>query len=487
LGVYRILISLQLAVVLLLLLTLSLIIATTLESRWDTPTAQFYVYRAPWFAFLLLMLGVNILAVALSRFPWKRRHIPFLSAHLGILLLLLGSWVTRQHGVDGLMRVQEAEKQSVAEIDEPQLILRSPQQTRIVPIPWRPPHTGFQPMALPYGLSVEEYLSRAEPVYSFEPSTTEQARPAVQLKFTTKRAMGGMPAMAASHELWLWEGAEEWQSSDAGPARVMLGGARPQSPGPWIWLRAFPAKPGSKSREMIEFEAVSWRQEKTQGKVLLPARGALSGVMLDPGWKAVQIELKNWVPAAFPRTDYQPAKVLYGPKAPPSAIRIRGPRLPDGRMGDLLWLGSGDRATFELGGETIQISYGPKRVLLPFALELQRFQLERYPGSSQPASFSSLVRVEGDGSSQKVHHISMNEPLEWKGFTFYQSSYEDAEPRPTVSIFSVNRDPGRALKYWGSLILVVGIVHFYVARARTRRSGLVQGSSQSVGSSEGSA
>ena len=129
----------------------------------------------------------------------------------------------------------------------------------------------------------------------------------------------------------------------------------------------------------------------------------------------------------------------------------------------------GDRATFDLGGDDVRISYGPKRVMVPFSLQLNRFELERYPGSMQPASFSSRVTVLADQKNRFEQTISMNEPLEWKRFTFYQSSYEDAFPRPTVSIFSVNHDPGRALKYLGSLILVVGIIHFYIARARRSR------------------
>ena len=196
--IYKILISLQLAVLLLLSLTLSLVVATTLESRFDTATAQYFVYKAGWFSVLLTALGINILSVALSRLPWKTRHIPFLSAHLGILLLLAGSWITREHGLDGMMRVAEDEKQSIVEVDDPQLILQSPKETRIFPLAWIPPSVQFGGLKLPFGLAVEEYLSRAEPVFSFDPNQGPQAKPALQLKFSTKRSMGGMPAMAAS-------------------------------------------------------------------------------------------------------------------------------------------------------------------------------------------------------------------------------------------------------------------------------------------------
>lgn len=196
--------------------------------------------------------------------------------------------------------------------------------------------------------------------------------------------------------------------------------------------------------------------------------------VVDPGWKAIQIEVLKFLERATPKTDYVPAKLQYGASAPPSAIRLRGPRLPDGGLGELVWLGMGDRAAFDLGGESIQVIYGPKRVILPFSLRLDRFMLERYPGSSQPSAFSSRVTVNPESKDSFEHLISMNEPLVHRGITFYQSSYEDAFPRPTVSVFSVNRDPARGVKYLGSLILVFGVIYFYVERSRRQRADRVR-------------
>ena len=278
-----------------------------------------------------------------------------------------------------------------------------------------------------------------------------------------------MPAMAASQEIWLWRGSPEWQSSAMGPAQVFFGKPSDQSRAPWISLE--PRYDGS-----LAFEAVSMRGEKSKGllsaarlKSLQSGQSGQSGksLVLDPGWKAIQIEVLSYLTQAIPRTEYVPAKIQYGPKAPPSAIQIRAPH-------ETLWLGLGDRASFapqSQGGSGVVVAYFPRRVTLPFGVRLERFMLDRYPGSFQAASFSSKVRVEDLGvpAGGLERLISMNEPLEWKGFTFYQSSYEEGMPRPTVSIFSVNQDPGRGLKYLGSLVLVLGIVWFYVNRMKQRR------------------
>ena len=59
-------------------------------------------------------------------------------------------------------------------------------------------------------------------------------------------------------------------------------------------------------------------------------------------------------------------------------------------------------------------------------------------------------------SARKQQLISMNEPLKYAGYTLYQASFSKEEGRPPLSIFSVNRDAGRWLKYLGSLTIVLG-------------------------------
>ena len=86
-----------------------------------------------------------------------------------------------------------------------------------------------------------------------------------------------------------------------------------------------------------------------------------------------------------------------------------------------------------------------------------------YPGTETPLSFESRVKVNGQGQDVT---ISMNEPLKYAGYTIYQSSYDVRPGQPRTSIFSVNWDPGRPIKYLGGLILAIGIILFTVMRSR---------------------
>ena len=110
---------------------------------------------------------------------------------------------------------------------------------------------------------------------------------------------------------------------------------------------------------------------------------------------------------------------------------------------------------------------------IPSADDGSRFQIDRYEGVSI-LSYSSRVTVFEDRAQKTAGkeniNISMNEPLTVHGITLYQSSYEDARPRPTVSIFSVNRDPGRPWKYLGSLLLVGGAILLFAVKYRKAKA-----------------
>ena len=101
--------SLKLAVVLLAVLIAGAIVGTLYESSFDAKVARTYVYGAPWFNAWLVLLGTNLTASALSRWPWKKYHTAFLITHLGIITLLIGSLVGRIFGVEGTITLFKGE------------------------------------------------------------------------------------------------------------------------------------------------------------------------------------------------------------------------------------------------------------------------------------------------------------------------------------------------------------------------------------------
>jgi hypothetical protein len=115
-----------------------------------------------------------------------------------------------------------------------------------------------------------------------------------------------------------------------------------------------------------------------------------------------------------------------------------------------------------LSGESEAI-IGRKAIPLDFSIKLDRFKMDEIEGTGKPASYESFVKIKNPLGIESSEHVYMNNPYKAAGFTFYQSSYFQDERGQYSSVFSVNRDPGRSVKYLGSLLLVLGlIVHFSV-------------------------
>ena len=115
-----------------------------------------------------------------------------------------------------------------------------------------------------------------------------------------------------------------------------------------------------------------------------------------------------------------------------------------------------------IGGVEIKLSYGARQVHIPFLIHLKKFELERYPGSQSPSSFASEVTLFDERNGVKEDkRIFMNNILNYKGFRFFQSSY-DTDEKGTV--LSVNSDFwGTWLTYLGYLILALGMIISLVA------------------------
>ena len=96
------------------------------------------------------------------------------------------------------------------------------------------------------------------------------------------------------------------------------------------------------------------------------------------------------------------------------------------------------------------------------------FNSDKYPGSSMAATYESQVRIDDPEYGVSEHHISMNHPLHYRGYIFFQASFVEGDPM--MSIFSVARSPGLPLVYVGVVLITGGVVWmFYVKPYLARR------------------
>jgi cytochrome c-type biogenesis protein CcsB len=120
--------------------------------------------------------------------------------------------------------------------------------------------------------------------------------------------------------------------------------------------------------------------------------------------------------------------------------------------------------------ENVDIATGEhSRHELPFQVTLDDFQIDRYQGTMRPAMFRSKVRVTDPVTSETfAAEIWMNNPLRHRGYTLFQSSYQQQGGRE-ASIFSVSKDPGQTIAFVGYGLLVIGMCWVFGTRIAAHR------------------
>ncbi len=201
---------------------------------------------------------------------------------------------------------------------------------------------------------------------------------------------------------------------------------------------------------------------KKNGEVVLKKEAAIGDTIETP-WMGMKLTLKSMVRNAVEDVAVQPTEPVMRQDLPPSAVLVQlekgFPQLP-------FYLVEGESRDIRIRDRDYQIYYGRKVIELPFRLRLDKFTKVDYPGTQTAMSYESEVAVNQEGRLTK---ISMNEPLSREGYTLYQASFQMGQGQQTASILSVNRDPGRILKYLGSLIAAIGIVTYTLMRSRLAR------------------
>lgn len=174
------------------------------------------------------------------------------------------------------------------------------------------------------------------------------------------------------------------------------------------------------------------------------------------GDKSIKINYKDYVFAKKEQASMGLLSIEAIYNGQTQAVRLPGQRGQQGVERDL-----------DFGDISVNLVYGSKYVELPFAIKLNDFQLERYPGSMSPSSYASEVTViEQDGKSYD-YRIFMNRTLNEGNFLFFQSSYF---PDETGTVLSVNNDPGKWPTYLGYFLLTLGLLlNFFDEKSRFRK------------------
>ena len=246
-----------------------------------------------------------------------------------------------------------------------------------------------------------------------------------------------------------------------------LHGMKPSAAG----VRIFYHRPGQEtSKNELRFV---WQEGKPplyqiKGKEGISEGEATTGKEYETGWMDFKFRVEQYLPQAMIRPEFHEEPVSSQAEEHLSAVEVE---VQNAGGKKTLWLGQGDHEAVSVGGKTFQVVYGLRTQPIGFRLALRDFRLENYPGTQRPASFESDVTLKDDSNGTvKDLTIQMNEPLKYRGYKVFQSGYQQPAGEPEISIFTVAKDPGIPLKYFGAVVLIGGTLTMFYSRKFSNQS-----------------
>ncbi len=425
-------------------------VATFVENSYGRDAARELVYNTRWFEAVMTLLTVSALGNIYRYRLWRPKKLPLLVVHFSFLLIFAGAALTRYVGEEGTVHIREGQTVNRGVSYDHYFRIKlfrngevyEAEKKRIVSPLTKP---GFGEI-----LKIGDGVLKLKAV-DYMPLAKVEAVP----------KKGGEPIvhiiLEGGYDVVLRKGSVY----DSRMFRFYFGKEPPEnerfvkvffkgdklymvSDAPLEWFKMNGEK-GGDVKAMEEFPLEQRKVYRREGIVFI-LLDALKEGELKISRENIRGNLERHVSAMKLRLNYEGKE----------------------KLTDLIFVKEGGftylPTRVELGDATLEIAYGQKEMKLPFSLKLEDFIIERYPGSNAPSSYESkVVVIDKEKGKTFPYRIYMNHTLDYRGYRFFQMSY-DPDERGTV--LSFNRDPGVLPTYLGYTLLCAGLVAFLGVRFR---------------------
>lgn len=429
--------------ILFLVFAASMAAATFIENDFGSSAAWKTVYGAHWFEFLLLLLAVNMTGQLIIFRLYKKPKLTIFLFHFSFVLIVTGAGITRYFGREGTIHIREGQEQNQCYSNDKfigytvkdntgKILTRGSQKYVLSPVSSGSYDKKFSSDGKGYEIELAQVLPNASEVITESPD----GGPVVSLILSD--TITREQVILKKGETHIFDSI----SIGLDPENDVDFRIRTDSAS-----FSFQSKIRVTQVSMMTQEAVTTEPGQTGvlnpmqlislGRIrIIPREMAVKGVM-----KVVPLdrEMQNTGKNALV------FNILSGGRTVSSLT---------------LWDETAENinpVSASVDGKTFEITYGPRFETLPFSLKLNRFILERYPGSSSPSGYKSdVILKDRAGNVEKPYVIFMNNILKYKGYRFFQSNY-DMDEKGTI--LSVNYDPaGMAMTYTGYGLLFLFII-----------------------------
>ena len=437
--ILQLLFSTKFMLVLLILFPLAMGIGTFLESWYSTDAARIWIYNAWWFELVMLLLMINFMGNIKKYNLLSKEKLSVLILHLSFIFILLGAFVTRYIGDEGVMPIRENNVSNTYLSEKTYLTVFVDGTEDGVP----------QRKTLKSYLLLSEHVNNDftinDDFYSKDFSISyddykENVTEGLVLDPSGERYIKLVEALDGNRqEHYIKEGQVtsiqnilfSFNYYQKGAINVTSEAGEYYIESPFDGIYTIMSNQQSAELNKDKKQPLELRSlYQIPGFQFVFPEPALRGV-----FEIVDAEV----------TDREVEDALY------LKVNYNGKSEDVSLLGGRGYINNPKKVTID--DLDFYLSYGSDEVQLPFSIKLNDFIAEKYPGTENSySSFKSKVTVEDDKIFD--YDIFMNNILNHKGYRFFQASFD---PDEKGTVLSVNDD------FWGTFITYAGYLLLFIS------------------------
>ena len=448
--ILNLLFSTRLTAVLFLAYPTAMAFGTFIETVYSTDTAKIWIYNAWWFELLMVLMAVNFIGNIFKYRLLRKEKWAVLGLHLSFLLILLGAFVTRYFGYEGVMPIREGATENQFLSEKTYLTVYVDGEI----------NGQARRKKLEGDLLLSEHVDNS---FSWENDFNGQAFTIRYIDFIENATEGLVLDETGDRFLKIVE------ASDGNRHDHYL------KEGEIVNIHNILFTLNKRQEGAINIkldEGLYTIDSPFEGQFMRMAdqfQGTLEAHTEAPLELRSLYTLPNFqfvIPEPALRGKFDIVKADNQGQAIQNALRLEVSSQGAQEMITLLG-GKGvtnDPKQVRVGNLDFYLQFGSLPIELPFALRLNDFIAEKYPGTeSSYSSFMSKITVEDETTFD--YDIYMNHVLDHKGYRFFQASFS---PDEKGTVLSVNHDWwGTYLTYAGYLMLYLSMIGiFFIGKTR---------------------
>ena len=451
--IFNLLFSTRLTGILFIVFAVAMAVGTFLDAGQDTsptPYSRTLIFNALWFELIMLFFIINFTGNIFKYNLFSLKKWPVLLLHFSWIFIILGAFITRYYGYEGVMSIREGETENSFISEKTYIKMYIDGDYAIDGI--------YQRRAIEEPV---DFSPRLNNKFNYNTTYGDKKINIELVDFIQGAEKDIIPDVNGEEYLKIVE------AGDGLPHNHFLKMGEVQSLHNVLYALNKPTK-GAVNITYTD-NAELFIESPFEGEYMIMASGT-NGILEKDKKQVLNLRSRYLIgnqAIVFPKNVVkgvfdivQKPEIL---KSDEDGIALKISSSGEEKIIKVLG-GKGINSPFEefvFDGLNFNIRYGAKVYDLPFSVKLNDFIADKYPGSDTSySSFASEVTVIDDKPFD--FRIFMNNILNHQGYRFFQASFD---PDEKGTILSVNKDAlGTFVTYLGYILLYIGLMAIMFAR-----------------------